>query len=133
MSVKLAVAVVIGLVLLFVSGSLQAFGSSRVAEEPLFDARMQGCFSRAMVGMDSVINARVGVPAEHALDLAALETAGDQPVVLVGEPGFDEPLFDQPLLVTILAAYLWENSPHEYAIKVFYECAASPPIVADAR
>ena len=32
----------------------------------------QTCYSLAMVGMDSVINSRLGVPAEHALDLALL-------------------------------------------------------------
>jgi len=71
----------------------------------------QACYSMAMVGMDSVINARLGVPAEHALELASV------PVVNNGEP------YDVNLLRTILDAYLWRDTPHTYAIKVFYGCA----------
>ena len=71
----------------------------------------QMCFSMAMVGMDSVINARLGVPAEHALELASLPVANNS------EP------FDTNLLNVILDAYLWRETPHSYAIKVFYGCA----------
>jgi hypothetical protein len=75
------------------------------------NAEQQACFSMAMVGMDSVINARLGVPAEHALDLASL------PVSSNSEP------YDIHLLRVILDAYLWQDTPHSYAIKVFYACA----------
>ena len=81
---------------------------------PAFDSRAHNCFSQAMVGMDSVINSRLGVPPEHALDLT-LQTSSNAHV---------EPLFDQPLLKVILTAYLWDGSPHGYAIKVFYDCAS---------
>lgn len=74
----------------------------------------QACFSMAMVGMDSVINARLGVPAEHALELSrhpsAIASAANR--------------FNHNLLNVILDAYLWENTPHSYAISVFYGCAA---------
>lgn len=126
MNVRLAVAVVIGFVLLLVSASLQAFDPQESTGAPMFDARMQGCFSQAMVGMDSVINARVGVPAEHALDLAVRDVAGEQHGTVP-----DEPVFDEPLLVMILTAYLWKRSPHDYAIKVFYDCAASSGLMAE--
>ncbi|MGD8593569.1 MAG: hypothetical protein PVF82_12085 [Gammaproteobacteria bacterium] len=76
-------------------------------------AEQQMCFSMAMVGMDSVINARLGVPAEHALDLAS------RPVVNNSEP------YDTELLKVILNAYLWRETPHSYAIKVFYGCAVT--------
>ena len=75
-------------------------------------AEQQMCFSMAMVGMDSVINSRLGVPAEHALELAS------QPVVNNSEP------YDTDILNIILNAYLWRETPHSYAIKVFYGCAA---------
>ncbi len=88
---------------------------------PMFDIRMQGCFSRAMVGMDSVINSRLGVPAEHALALSAQE----------GVDGSREAVFDEPLLAMILTAYLWKDSAHSYAIKVFYDCAAVSPVIAE--
>ena len=72
------------------------------------------CYSQAMIGYDSVINSRLGVPAEHALDLASLSHL---PV------SANQPRYSKALLKTILDAYLWSESPHSYAIKVFYRCA----------
>lgn len=74
----------------------------------------QACYSLAMVGMDSVINSRLGVLPEHVVDLATLP----QSVVNVNS----EP-YDHNLLNVILGAYLWKDTPHSYAIKVFYRCA----------
>ena len=119
MSDKCVVAVIIGLMLLIISGSVQAFDPSGASGlvSPMSDSRMQGCFSRAMVGMDSVINARLGVPAEHALALSARGENSEKHAAV----------FDEPLLATILSAYLWKDSAHSYAIKVFYDCAAFQP------
>jgi hypothetical protein len=73
------------------------------------------CYSQSMIGYDSVINSRLGVPAERALDLA----------VLTHSPGMAarKTYYSKALLKTILDAYLWQGSPHGYAIKVFYRCA----------
>lgn len=123
MRTKVAIAVMVGLVLLLVSASVQAFdphGAPGSMDATVFDARLQNCFSRAMVGMDSVINSRLGVPAEHALALSARE----------GQEGAQEVVYDEPLLAMILSAYLWKDSAHSYAIKVFYDCSVSPPIMA---
>ena len=87
----------------------------------MFDHRTQACFSRAMVGMDSVINSRLGVPAEHALALSVREEVGIN----------REVEFDEPLLSMILAAYLWKDSAHSYAIKVFYDCATTQSVMAE--
>ena len=127
MRVKVVVALIVGLIMLSVSAAVQAFDPhdiSGATGSPMFEGRMQGCFSQAMVGMDSVINARLGVPAEHALGLTEQETSIDE--ALLGTPTFDE-----ELLSTILTAYLWDGSPHGYAIKVFYECAASNTIMVE--
>jgi hypothetical protein len=121
MKIKFAVVIVVGIVLLLMSAALQAFESPGAVAVPVYDMRMQRCFAQAMVGMDSVINARLGVPAEHALALAEREVGSVQ----------QDAVFDAPLLVTILAAYLWESSPHGYAIEVFYECAATAPVVVE--
>ena len=124
MNVRLMVMIVIGLVLLFMSMAVQAFehyGSAGAEAVPVFDERMSACFSRAMVGMDSVINSRLGVPPEHALDLAVLESASDKRGMV----------FDEPLLAMILAAYLWVGSPHSYAIKVFYDCAVATSMMVE--
>lgn len=93
--------------LLSVSSWAQGYDFSPVSEAE------QACYANAMVGMDSVINARLGVPAEHALELAALNL----PV------GSDAQRYSKDMLRTILDAYLWQQSPHSYAVKVFYRCA----------
>lgn len=80
---------------------------------PQEHASVQRCYGAAMVGMDSVINSRLGVLPEHALELARVSqhsAAGDE-------------LFSMELLNDVLAAYLWDGSPHSYAVKVFFECA----------
>jgi len=79
------------------------------------EGEVQECYSRAMIGMDSVINARMGVPAEHALSLSL------KPGVIVT----NEHAYRKDFLIVILDAYLWDESPHSYALKVFYNCAAA--------
>jgi hypothetical protein len=71
------------------------------------------CYGRAMIGLDSVINARLGVPAEHALALARRSAA--TPVA--------DAVYRDDVLIVIWDAYLWQHSPHSYAINVFYRCA----------
>lgn len=118
------------MVVLLFTGTAQAFDSQIFgAEAPVFSGHMQTCFSHAMVGMDSVINARLGLPPEHALDVTeniprVVMTDGSQ-VQNVDKS------FDEPILSVMLAAYLWQGSPHSYAIQVFYECAGARPVMAD--
>jgi hypothetical protein len=78
-----------------------------------FGSEQDDCFAKAMVGMDSVINSRLGVPPEHALDLT-LEPR---------RAGSTTDEYDSNTLNIILAAYLWKETPHTYAIKVFFNCA----------
>lgn len=80
-----------------------------------FNPKQQYCFSKAMVGMDSVINANLGTPPEHAVDL--ILTDGN--VQALNNPN------TVGMLNVILNAYFWTGSPHGYAIKVFYQCAES--------
>lgn len=77
------------------------------------DEAEQDCYGKAMVGLDSVINSRLGVPAEHALELARVQTKNAS-----------NHRYSQDMLRTILDAYLWEQSPHSYAVKIFYRCAS---------
>lgn len=74
---------------------------------------MQQCYGAAMVGMDSVINARLGVLAENGVELARN----------IGMNAALDEAFSTDLLNTIFNAYLWEGTPHNYAISVFYQCA----------
>ena len=78
-----------------------------------FGSDQDDCFAKAMIGMDSVINSRLGVPPEHALDLTELTK---QTATQSGE-------YDSDTLNVILSAYLWKETPHTYAVKVFFHCA----------
>ena len=79
----------------------------------VFGDEQEQCFAMAMVGMDSVINARLGVRPEDVLDLASL--AHNKTVA--------DTRYDNHLLNVILDAYLWSETPHSYAVSVFFKCA----------
>jgi len=71
----------------------------------------QQCYSRAMVGLDSVINSRIGVPIEEAIEITRK----------LGKVNISDQ-FDQSYLLAVIHAYMWNGTPHTYAIKVFSEC-----------
>ena len=73
------------------------------------------CYADAQIGYDSVINARLGMPVEQALDIADY-SRGPLP---------ERPRYSTELLNLILTAYLWDASPHEYSRAVFYNCTVS--------
>jgi hypothetical protein len=75
----------------------------------------QICYAMAMMGKDSVINSRLGVPPEHVVDLAR------QPGTDAKGKGADSK-FDTTTLSVMLEAYLWKGSPHSYADRVFSDC-----------
>ncbi len=103
--------------LLVCSVNVQAFDSFAKNSG---DSKLQGCYGFAMVGMDSVINSRLGVPPEHALHLAK------NIHVSKGE------IYSTTMLNNILDAYLWDDSPHAYAISVFYKCAQAANVIRSA-
>ncbi len=96
--------------------SLLATTSSALSFEAIYSVgtNEQQCYAKAMIGFDSVINSRVGVVPEHALTLALKSKKSEK-----GEKEYSE-----EILKTVLNAYLWQNSPHSYAIDIFYSCAA---------
>ena len=79
----------------------------------------ESCYAKSMVGMDSVINARMGVLPEHALTLS-LKT---------GSISDENSTYFTDTLTIILDAYMWQDTPHSYAINVFFQCAGggAPP------
>lgn len=74
--------------------------------------RQHPCYAQAMIGSDSVINARLGVPVEDVLKLAEYSEPGRN-------GGAD---YSVHMLNTVLYAYLWDKSPYHYSVKVFYQC-----------
>ena len=66
------------------------------------------CYAKAMIGFDFVINSRLGVKPENG-------------VRLVGHGTRQAEFY----LESILGAYLWKDTPHEYAVKTFIICLTS--------
>ena len=84
--------------------------------------QVEECYGKAMIGLDSVINSRLGVPPEHAIYLTNSDNLG-----------IEEDGYYNEVLIIILDAYLWIKSPHSYAVNVFYECAANNSTLKNAR
>jgi len=82
-------------------------------DKPPMEMGAQLCYGYAMVGFDSVINSRLGVPAEYALGLAE-----KNPITAVTDDRYST-----RVLKIVLDAYMWPDSPHDYAVGVFYQCA----------
>ncbi|MBK8162295.1 MAG: hypothetical protein IPK65_03830 [Gammaproteobacteria bacterium] len=79
------------------------------------------CYGLAMVGMDSVINSRLGIRPEHILHLAT--TDPDSAIASHDEISAAAP-YSTRLLRIIFEAYLWQGEPHEYASAVLEGCQA---------
>jgi opacity protein-like surface antigen len=98
-------------------------GEAAAHTPPPMEQDAQLCYGYAMVGYDSVINSRLGVPAEYALGLAlknpAKETGGDR--------------YSINVLKVALNAYIWPGSPHDYAVQVMYRCAKAQGNFLDAN
>ena len=92
-------------------------------DNPPVEKGAQFCYGYAMVGYDSVINARLGVPAEYALGLAK-----KTPVANGGDGRYSV-----NVLKIALNAYAWSGNPHDYAVEVMYRCAKTRGNFLDAN
>lgn len=79
-------------------------------------ATAQQCYAMAMLGKDTVINARLGLPPEHALKLTRLSSSENT------QHDKDVAKFDFTALDIMLAAYLWNGTPQSYAASVMRDC-----------
>ena len=96
--------------------------TAQAYEFPEVSDEIRDCYSKAMIGFDSVINARLGVPPEHALTYtySTRESTAAQTQYL------------DNILIVVWGGYLWKSSPHNYAINVFYHCAHDAPLALEA-
>lgn len=88
--------------------SAGTFAVSSMPEEDIYPA----CHAHAMIGFDTVINSRLGIPAEQVLGLARIDhnhSAVEKEYMLA-------------LLITIMSAYLWQDTPGDYYVEVFNQC-----------
>ena len=73
--------------------------STQAYEFPEVSDEIRDCYSKAMIGFDSVINARLGVPAEHALTFT-YRTLDATP---------EQTQFLDNILIVVWGGYLWKR------------------------
>lgn len=78
------------------------------------------CYSVAMVGYDSVINSDLGVPLDQVIDTFLQNSDGMQTLEI----------YQDYLLLVVMEAYQWEGTPHMYAVRTMYQCAAKHSEIA---
>jgi hypothetical protein len=114
---------ILSLLLVLMTATLYANTAAAFADATPLEKDAQICFGYAMVGYDSVINSRLGVPAEYALGLALkspLKKTSDE-------------RYSINVLKIALNAYMWSGSPHDYAVQVMYRCAKAQGNFLDAN
>jgi len=79
------------------------------------------CYGLAMVGMDSVINSRLGIYPELNLPLATIDPDS---AIASPEEITSAATYSTRLLRIIYEAYLWQGEPHDYASEVLSTCSA---------
>lgn len=89
-------------------GSTNAAGGSGLTEVE------QACYSVSMVGYDTVINSDLGLPLDEVIDSMVTNNNVLQTL----------DIYQDYLLLVVMDAYNWEGSPHTYAVKTMFHCAA---------
>jgi len=74
----------------------------------------QACYSVSMVGYDTVINSDLGLPLDAVIDTMVTNNNSLQTLEI----------YEDYLLLVVMEAYNWEGSPHTYAVKTMFQCAA---------
>jgi hypothetical protein len=111
----------LGVVLLMaVSISLTAAHASDAARSQESVQAILHCYGLAMVGMDSVINSRLGIYPELILHLATIDPGA---AIASPEEISSAAPYSTRLLRIIYEAYLWQGEPHEYALQVLASCS----------
>ena len=104
---------------LLIGFGLLLFSSTGVYASAL-DQHEDECYAVAMVGYDSVINSNLGVPLDQVIDTFLTNNDGMQTLEI----------YQDFLLLVVMEAYQWEGTPHMYAVKTIYQCAAKHSEVA---
>lgn len=77
------------------------------------------CYAVAMVAYDTVINSNLGLPLDEIIDSMVKNNSPDT---------ID--IYQDFLMLVVMDAYNWQGSPHTYAVKALYQCAANHSDVA---
>ena len=110
MSLKRILILVVGCFWLSINAS---YGSALGQHE-------EECYSVSMVGYDSVINKNLGVPLDEVIDTFLTNNDSSQTLEI----------YQDFLLLVVMEAYQWQGTPHMYAVKTMYRCAAEHSQIA---
>jgi len=77
------------------------------------------CYAVAMVAYDTVINSNLGLPLDEIIDSMVANNSPDT---------ID--IYQDFLMLVVMDAYNWQGTPHTYAVKALFQCAASHSNVA---
>ncbi|MDH5257750.1 MAG: hypothetical protein OEX07_07070 [Gammaproteobacteria bacterium] len=80
------------------------------------------CYAASMIGYDYVINSRVGLPIERALETISVDKNSES--VLNTYKYYLEDI--------VTNAYHWQSEPHTYAVKVMYNCAFNQGVTSSS-
>ena len=72
------------------------------------------CYAIAMVAYDTVINSNLGLPLDEIINSMVENSSATNTI----------DIYQDFLLLVVMDAYIWEGSPHTYAVKAFSKCAA---------
>ena len=98
-------------VLLYLNAG-NAFSSS-------LDQHEEECYAVAMVAYDTVINSNLGLPLDQIIDSMVANNSSE-----------NIDIYQDFLMLVVMDAYNWQGSPHTYAVKALFQCAAKHSDVA---
>jgi len=77
------------------------------------------CYAVAMVAYDTVINSNLGLPLDEIID-SMVENNSSETI----------DIYQDFLMLVVMDAYNWKGSPHTYAVRALFQCAAKHSDVA---
>ena len=77
------------------------------------------CYAVAMVAYDTVINSSLGLPLDEIIDSMVKNNSEETSVI-----------YQDFLMLVVMDAYNWQGTPHTYAVKALFQCAANHSDVA---
>ena len=104
-------------ILMFIM-ALLCLGANNVLSDSL-NQHEEECYAVAMVAYDTVINSNLGLPLDEIINSMVENSSEDTSVI-----------FQDFLMLVVMDAYNWKGSPHTYAVKALYQCAANHSDVA---
>jgi len=98
------------LAIIFLSLSFSNVSASNSA----LSQQEEECYAVAMVAYDTVINSGLGLPLDQVIDSMVKNSTAMNTI----------DIYQDFLMLVVMDAYNWQGSPHTYAVKTLFKCAA---------